>query len=64
MPLTQEQIGEALGITAVHVNRVIKQLRQEGIVEFNRGRVSVLNETKFEELADFDDRYLHLSPTT
>lgn len=63
MPLTQEQIGEALGITAVHANRVIKQLRQEGIVELNRGRVTVLDERKFQELADFDGRYLHQSPT-
>lgn len=63
MPLTQEQIGEALGITAVHANRVIKQLRQEGIVEFHRGRVTVLDERKYLELADFDDRYLHQSPT-
>jgi CRP-like cAMP-binding protein len=62
MPLTQEQIGEALGVTAVHANRVIKQLREEGIVEFHRGRVSVLDEKKFLELADFDDRYLHQSP--
>ena len=64
MPLTQEQIGEALGITAVHANRVIRQLRDEGIVDFHRGRVTVLDETKFEELADFDDRYLHQSPAT
>jgi CRP-like cAMP-binding protein len=63
MPLTQEQIGEALGITAVHANRVIKQLRQEGIVELNRGRVTVLDERRFQELADFDGRYLHQSPT-
>jgi CRP-like cAMP-binding protein len=64
MPLTQEQIGEALGITAVHVNRVIKQLREDGIIEFQRGRVTVLNEAKFQELADFDDRYLHQSPAS
>jgi CRP-like cAMP-binding protein len=63
MPLTQEQIGEALGITAVHANRVIKQLRQEGIVELHRGRVTVLDERKFLDLADFDGRYLHQSPT-
>ncbi|MDA9412397.1 Crp/Fnr family transcriptional regulator [Bradyrhizobium sp. CCBAU 45384] len=63
MPLTQEQIGEALGITAVHANRVIRQLRQEGIVELNRGRVIVLDERKFQELADFEPRYLHQSPT-
>jgi len=62
MPLTQEQIGEALGITAVHANRVIRQLRQDGIVELNRGRVTVLDERKFLELADFDGRYLHQSP--
>jgi CRP-like cAMP-binding protein len=62
MPLTQEQIGEALGITAVHANRVIKQLRQDGIVAFQRGRVEVLDEDKLLELAGFDDRYLHLSP--
>lgn len=62
VPLTQEQIGEALGITAVHANRVIKQLRQDGIVDFRRGRVDVLDETRLMELAGFDDRYLHLSP--
>jgi CRP-like cAMP-binding protein len=62
MPLTQEQIGEALGITAVHANRVIKQLRQDGIVDLHRGRVTVLNEARFLELADFDSRYLHQSP--
>jgi CRP-like cAMP-binding protein len=62
MPLTQEQIGEALGITAVHANRVIKQLRQDGIVELHRGRVTLLNEEKLLQLAGFDGRYLHQSP--
>jgi CRP-like cAMP-binding protein len=62
MPLTQEQIGEALGITAVHAHRVIKQLREDGIVELHRGRVSVLDEARFLELADFDSRYLHQLP--
>ena len=63
MPLTQEQIGEALGITSVHANRVIKQLRDENIIEISRGRVTVLDEAKLAELAQFDDRYLHQSPT-
>jgi len=62
MPLTQEEIGEALGITGVHVNRVIRQLREDGVVELQRGRATILDEGKFVELADFDDRYLHLSP--
>jgi DNA-binding transcriptional regulator YhcF (GntR family) len=41
---------------------VIRQLRQEGIVELHRGRVTVLDEQKLLELADFDGRYLHQSP--
>ena len=40
-PLTQEQIGEALGITPVHANRIIKQLRQDGIVDVSKGRARV-----------------------
>jgi CRP-like cAMP-binding protein len=63
MPLTQEQISEALGITPVHANRVIRQLRDDGIVDINRGRVAVLDEAKLAELAQFDDRYLHQSPS-
>ncbi|XIA63277.1 Crp/Fnr family transcriptional regulator [Bradyrhizobium sp. TZ2] len=63
MPLTQEQIGETLGITPVHANRIIKQLRDENILDINRGRVRVLNETRLAELAQFDDRYLHQSPS-
>jgi CRP-like cAMP-binding protein len=62
MPLTQEQVGEALGITPVHANRIIKQLRDERIVDINRGRVTVLDETKLEELGQFDDLYLHQDP--
>jgi CRP-like cAMP-binding protein len=63
MPLTQEQIGEALGITPVHANRVIKQLREERIADISRGRVVVLDEAKLAELAQFDDRYLHQDPS-
>ena len=64
MPLTQEQLGEALGITAVHVNRVARQLREDGILELYRGRATILDEARFQELADFDDRYLHQSPAS
>jgi CRP-like cAMP-binding protein len=63
MPLTQEQISEALGITPVHANRIIRQLRDDGIVDISRGRVTVLDEAKLAELAQFDDRYLHQDPS-
>jgi len=62
LPLTQEQLGEAMGITAVHANRILKQLHREGVLKFQRGRITVLDEDKFGDVADFDGLYLHLSP--
>lgn len=64
MPLTQEQLGEAMGVTSVHTNRIIRQLRIDGVLEFQRGSVTILNERKLQELAQFDGRYLHASPSS
>jgi CRP-like cAMP-binding protein len=63
MPLTQEQIGEAMGITPVHANRIVKQLRDDNVLEFHRGSVRVIDEQKLLELADFDGLYLHQRPS-
>jgi CRP-like cAMP-binding protein len=62
MPFTQELLGEALGITPIHVNRLVKQLREENVLEFHRGYVTVIDEDKLIKLADFDHLYLHQSP--
>jgi CRP-like cAMP-binding protein len=62
MPFTQEQL--AMGIAPVHVNRVVKQLRDERIVEFSRGAVTVIDERRLLQLADFDDVYLHQAPSS
>jgi CRP-like cAMP-binding protein len=64
MPLTQEQLGEAMGVTSVHTNRIIRQLRIDGVLEFQRGTVKILDEHKLQELAEFDGRYLHSSPSS
>lgn len=64
MPLTQEQLGEAMGVTSVHTNRILRQLRVDGVVELQRGMVKILNESKLQRLAQFDGRYLHLSPSS
>src|ERR1700759_3315632 len=64
MPLTQEQLGEAMGVTSVHTNRILRQLRVDGVLEFQRGMVRILNESRLQELAQFDGRYLHLSPSS
>ncbi|EJN15817.1 cAMP-binding protein [Bradyrhizobium sp. YR681] len=64
LPLTQEQLGEAMGVTSVHTNRILRDLRIAGVLELQRGTVRILNEHKLQELAQFDGRYLHLSPSS
>ena len=41
MPMTQEELGDHLGLTYVHVNRTLRRLREEGILTLARGRVSI-----------------------
>lgn len=60
VPLTQQQLGEATGISAVHVNRVLRELRERGIMTIQHGLAHVLDWTLLKEVGDFDRRYLHL----
>lgn len=59
MPLTQPDLAEALGLTAVHINRVVRQLMKEGVLEIRKGQVTVLNLPALTEIAEFDPGYLH-----
>ena len=59
LPLTQTVLGDALGLTAVHVNRVLRKLRLSGVMEFKAGSVTVADIVKLAEVAGFDDNYLH-----
>ena len=65
MPLTQEMVGDALGLTGVHVNRTLQQLRETGCVDHHRGRLFMHN---FDQLANFSDfdpvSYTHLTLPT
>jgi CRP-like cAMP-binding protein len=54
LPLTQEHIGDATGLTNVHVNRVLRDLREEGIVEFHYRRLRILNPDKLADVAGID----------
>ncbi len=58
LPLTQEHIGDATGLTNVHVNRVLRQLRKEGIVEFHYRRLQIMNPDKLADIAGIDPRSL------
>ena len=57
-PLTQYLIADALGLSAVHVNRVLRQLREQGMVTFREGRVTFDNYDRLAEFADFELSYL------
>ncbi len=57
-PLTQYHLADALGLSAVHVNRVLRHLREDGLVTFQKGRVSFKNLAGLIELAGFDTDYL------
>jgi CRP-like cAMP-binding protein len=62
-PLTQEEIADALGMTPVHVNRMLKQLRAEGLIDLTGKTLRVLNTKGLQRLAQFDSSYLHLVRT-
>ena len=57
-PLTQYHLADALGLSPVHVNRVLRQLREKGLVTFRGGRVTFNDRSRLVELADFDPAYL------
>ncbi|MCT8999396.1 Crp/Fnr family transcriptional regulator [Chelativorans intermedius] len=57
-PLTQYDFADALGLTTIHINRVLRELRERGLVEFRYGSVRFLNRPGLERLADFDGAYL------
>ncbi|MCD2325462.1 Crp/Fnr family transcriptional regulator [Sphingomonas sp. IC-56] len=60
LPLTQAVLAECLGLTPVHVNRVLKELREAALVEFRSGRVTILDLLGLRAMADFDPSYLYL----
>lgn len=60
LPLTQAQIGEALGLTGVHVNRMIRALREDGLLQVEGNMLRVLDWTGLCDAGEFDPGYLHL----
>jgi CRP-like cAMP-binding protein len=58
LPLTQEHIGDTTGLTGVHVNRVLRDLRRERIVEFHYRRLRVLDPDKLVDAAGVDPQLM------
>ena len=61
LPMTQEQLGDATGLTSVHVNRTLKLLEAEKLIERMSPRSIMIGDwKKLAEVGDFDSAYLHL----
>ena len=60
LPMTQEQLADVLGITPVHVNRVLRDLDQEGLIVREKRFVRVPDWEALRKVAGFVEAYLHL----
>ena len=58
-PLTQEQLGDATGLTAVHTNRVLQSLREEGLIRLMSRSLTVLDWERLKNVGEFSELYLH-----
>lgn len=59
LPISQIVLADALGMTPVHVNRVLRELRLAGAMTLQRGSLTVMDPVKLIQIAGFDENYLH-----
>jgi CRP-like cAMP-binding protein len=62
LPMTQEQLADAVGLTPVHVNRTLKALEREGLISREKRNLRIPDWRALREAGDFNQRYLHLEP--
>jgi CRP-like cAMP-binding protein len=60
MPLTQRELAECLGLTVVHANRTVQELRRRGLVELENRKLTIVDRRGLEGVAEFDPSYLYL----
>lgn len=60
LPLNQTELADACGLTSVHVNRTLRGLRDDGLVDFRTGKVTILDHAGLVDAAGFDPFYLRL----
>ena len=59
-PVTQGDLAEMTGLSPVHINRTLQTLREQGLISFGRGTLTIRDWEALVELGDFRDDYLHL----
>src|SRR3954451_24912106 len=60
MPFTQAELADATGLSTVHVNRTLQELRGDGLITLRAGSLSVLDWDRLREAGEFNPTYLHL----
>jgi CRP-like cAMP-binding protein len=60
LPITQSEFADALGVTNVHVNRVLQQMRADGLIETKGTQLKIPDWDKLKQVGEFDPTYLHL----
>jgi CRP-like cAMP-binding protein len=60
LPMTQEQLADATGLTSVHVNRTLKELEGQGLIDRTKKFVAIADWRRMEVVGGFNDTYLHL----
>ncbi|WP_449234180.1 Crp/Fnr family transcriptional regulator [Azospirillum doebereinerae] len=60
LPVTQEILADALGLSIVHINRTLRRLRDSGLIELNGQRITVNDVRQLASVGQFDELYLHL----
>lgn len=64
LPITQAELGETLGLTLVHVNRVLQRLRERGLITLRNKRLVISDAQALKQFGEFNPNYLHLRATT
>jgi len=59
-PVTQAELGEAVGLSTVHVNRTLQEMRAAGLITLNGKELTIIDLPQLQELAMFNPAYLHL----
>ena len=60
LPMTQEHLADAAGLTSVHVNRMLKSLEREGLIRRDKRHIGIPDWKKLRTVAGFSELYLHL----
>ncbi|MBM6583794.1 Crp/Fnr family transcriptional regulator [Microvirga sp. BT689] len=61
LPITQAELADTVGLTGVHVNRILQRLRADGLITLRSKNLVILDEERLKAFSNFNPNYLHLA---